>query len=1236
MEVSCAPCPLGPTSLPLSLSAPSSVTTTATITTIPAGKQENTKLYEVSPDSGNGDDLDEFDQVKSPIQISDTKCESKITTLEEAVGKQERESTSLSYSRGSPGRQSSPSSALDARPQGQAREQLCDTAKYEKHEPEMITYMTKKPELFRLNPKPENSARDGPEWQIGMQPELSGKGSRPTRGTYYSPAFNLRPLHSSLLVSCGQPFQCGPFSSPCRAIGNSKKSTEENGIFSLPEGGDDMLDASLFSKSYLLGDNGRACIKPFSLVSTEDTERFRKPVSNCCDTSYSLGVPHQIKIARNPEYPRCLRSRPARRYTNPEVVRKQPTSGGLQTTSCDLMTSPLGQCACVNPGTSHACVPRLSGKSSLGMLNPMFEADYSSKQETHTTVPSLPRKLSLDHESKSKCSGNEDIYTSHPSNSGIFSLHEEPVSTTQSLSRNSREPLRRASEASSGTSSQSHLLLSCTSAEDLTSKSAGSTKKASLPAKLESLSSIMQPQSKKLISKPKAFAPESVLRSLDSMSCAAPGDESTKTQARPPMVTSPEWINLLTPSQEAYTQSLFTPNNLHEELFYPAPYGLKSEVYQNLNAKEADFVLQKPNRKPRSEPLPSLCVSAPTPQRPESPDLQDGIIPPLATEDEEALKEGARESRKASLRERRKSSLDKIHIPNTGEVLDPIINVKIDNFDREEYVKYKKTLSETDSYILARLKFAARDKQISLDSDSSNNSDNRLIPSSQESLKLETMRAKKYHERQTNSALILSDDSPENIHEGKEVVHNNTLQKTKSNSRKKAFFQKDISYGRLRSYKQTLPRQRSLEENETTNKVNSQKAIRKQSLPTEELFGIRRNQHIKKFSLNQLMSPSAKVGASAGGVKFSPVNEDDEAKTPVATVKKKRSSDTSFPSENDEREYIKTNVKSPNTSSETRHHGSKPSRLDNDDAFIAIDGKSLSGDSSLSHYKATSSSGKRNKNIQRRRDKLNNSSHHQHNHYPHHHHTREGDHRRPHRTEHLRRRPRKSSFSPDDDKEEGKKLSAQRSLRRVPREQRGTTESHINLGALLSPPEQENGGDLFTNRRCSHQERQPGEVQPVVPYEPLVDDLTPTTPDDPPAASGATSQYVGGGLQQPQPGEIALVIQGSGIDWHTALTVSSLQAPGLESSMQGCHSRRQARLARGINCELVAREADRFGVSDRGAASIATSALVGAGLVSPENKNLVIDKSKLVILLYRDFGSWTLLQQRGEMCSPQM
>lgn len=48
-----------------------------------------------------------------------------------------------------------------------------------------------------------------------------------------------------------------------------------------------------------------------------------------------------------------------------------------------------------------------------------------------------------------------------------------------------------------------------------------------------------------------------------------------------------------------------------------------------------------------------------------------------------------------------------------------------------------------------------------------------------------------------------------------------------------------------------------------------------------------------------------------------------------------------------------------------------------------------------------------------------------------------------------------------------------------------------------------------------------------------------------------------------------------------------------------------------INCDLVAREADRFGVSDRGAASIATSALVCAGLVSPENKNLVIDKSKI-------------------------
>lgn len=48
-----------------------------------------------------------------------------------------------------------------------------------------------------------------------------------------------------------------------------------------------------------------------------------------------------------------------------------------------------------------------------------------------------------------------------------------------------------------------------------------------------------------------------------------------------------------------------------------------------------------------------------------------------------------------------------------------------------------------------------------------------------------------------------------------------------------------------------------------------------------------------------------------------------------------------------------------------------------------------------------------------------------------------------------------------------------------------------------------------------------------------------------------------------------------------------------------------------ISCDLVAREADRFGVSDRGAAAIATSVLVGAGLVSPENKNLVVDKSKL-------------------------
>ncbi|XP_045135731.1 uncharacterized protein LOC123518793 [Portunus trituberculatus] len=88
MEVSCAPCPPGPTSLPLSSSAPDSVTTCATTTittTTAAGKQKNTNLTEVSPDSGNGEDLDEFDPLKSPVKILATECEPEIQVLEAAV-----------------------------------------------------------------------------------------------------------------------------------------------------------------------------------------------------------------------------------------------------------------------------------------------------------------------------------------------------------------------------------------------------------------------------------------------------------------------------------------------------------------------------------------------------------------------------------------------------------------------------------------------------------------------------------------------------------------------------------------------------------------------------------------------------------------------------------------------------------------------------------------------------------------------------------------------------------------------------------------------------------------------------------------------------------------------------------------------------------------------------------------------------------------------------------------------
>lgn len=48
-----------------------------------------------------------------------------------------------------------------------------------------------------------------------------------------------------------------------------------------------------------------------------------------------------------------------------------------------------------------------------------------------------------------------------------------------------------------------------------------------------------------------------------------------------------------------------------------------------------------------------------------------------------------------------------------------------------------------------------------------------------------------------------------------------------------------------------------------------------------------------------------------------------------------------------------------------------------------------------------------------------------------------------------------------------------------------------------------------------------------------------------------------------------------------------------------------------MNIKPVAEEAERWSVSDTAAASIATATLIAAGLVTPEDKNLVIDRHKI-------------------------
>ncbi|KAK7082704.1 hypothetical protein SK128_028549, partial [Halocaridina rubra] len=136
------------------------------------------------------------------------------------------------------------------------------------------------------------------------------------------------------------------------------------------------------------------------------------------------------------------------------------------------------------------------------------------------------------------------------------------------------------------------------------------------------------------------------------------------------------------------TQTLFTPEDLSNELLYPNLSDFDSEVYQNKHAREADFVLHKPKRQPRKYPLPSSFTQS-NGHALQKCDI-DGLIEPLATEDDLALKEGT------------KLLMENVSVFGTNvnghcadkampyEAINFALECEIDNFEREEYVQFKR------------------------------------------------------------------------------------------------------------------------------------------------------------------------------------------------------------------------------------------------------------------------------------------------------------------------------------------------------------------------------------------------------------------------------------------------------------------------------------------------------------------------------------------------------------------
>ena len=320
------------------------------------------------------------------------------------------------------------------------------------------------------------------------------------------------------------------------------------------------------------------------------------------------------------------------------------------------------KCVCVNPGTSHACASRVS---SYGILNPLFDENlrYKLLEKGSSLVTKIPVYEDMESDSLIK----DQSQLTHMDIIGVnsisqFTLPRIPVANHTYKTLNPTTNVKNKTPVR-GTDT----------------------------AKFKGLN---EPTNFDKGNKPSKHCQHS------------PASKKMKSKVRKENVERYSFIS----SASGEINSPYVAENIMEELIYPNTYCNDTEIIQNWNALETDFVLNTPKKKPRSSDLPNKFVRE-----------EDGKI--TRVEETNELQEIDRSVRLFSSRSkstavpnnrdqvgnmeyRPYNSRAKNCVRNV-EIVFPVIQEnhqlhsdnELENFDRNEYITFKKQMREVEQKI---------------------------------------------------------------------------------------------------------------------------------------------------------------------------------------------------------------------------------------------------------------------------------------------------------------------------------------------------------------------------------------------------------------------------------------------------------------------------------------------------------------------------------------------------------